>query len=232
MNLSIKPIGIIHSPYKQKFAIPRQPGLIKEAEALLELYPPYNDLQAFSGIEDFTHLWIIFIFHQTMNKGWANQVRPPRLGGNIKKGIFSTRSTFRPNPIGMSAIEFLGIKKEDNKLFLRLGGVDLLDATPVIDIKPYLPYSDRISTASGGFATQKPESRMAVNFSEQAEAKINNEKHQYPQLKQFITAVLKQDPRPSYKQKKDTLQKYAFYLFDFNIRWYVKNNVNFVYLIE
>ncbi|WP_444995651.1 tRNA (N6-threonylcarbamoyladenosine(37)-N6)-methyltransferase TrmO [Aliikangiella sp. IMCC44359] len=229
---SINPIGIIHSPYKEKFAIPRQPRIIDEAIGTLELYSPYNQSEILSGIEEFSHLWLVFIFHETMNKGWSNLVRPPRLGGNKKKGTFATRSTFRPNPIGISAVKFLGHEKEKDKLLLKLGGVDLLDKTPVIDIKPYIPYSDSISGADGGFAHNKPTEEMPVIFTEQAQNDCLLVSKQYPLLSSFISQVLSQDPRPAYKKNKQTIQEYAVHLYDFNIKWQVKDNCNHVLSVK
>lgn len=229
---SIKPIGVIHSPYKQKFAIPRQPGIIDEAIGTLELYPPYNQDEILSGIEEFSHLWLIFIFHETMDKGWSNLVRPPRLGGNKKKGTFATRSTFRPNPIGISAVKFLGHQKENNKLFLKLGGIDLLDKTPIIDIKPYIPYSDSISSADGGFAHNKPVEEMPVIFTEQAKNDCLLVSQQFPFLSTFISKVLSQDPRPAYKKNQEAIQEYAVYLYDFNVKWQVRNNCNEVLSVK
>ncbi len=232
MQLSFSPIGTIHSPFKQKFAIPRQPGLVKEAQGLLELLPPYDHPDTLAGIEDFSHLWIIFVFHQTMNKGWSNQVRPPRLGGNRKKGVFATRSTFRPNPAGLSVVEFMGLIKEKNKLYLKLGGIDLLDGTPVIDIKPYLPYSDSIPDATAGFANKMPDTSMQVEFTKQAEDFCFSIREQYPQIKPFIISLLKQDPRPAYKKQKKTVQEYAMSLYNFNIRWTTENNICSVFSIS
>ncbi|TQV89002.1 tRNA (N6-threonylcarbamoyladenosine(37)-N6)-methyltransferase TrmO [Aliikangiella coralliicola] len=232
MNFSFSPIGVVHSPYKQKFAIPRQPGLVSEANGLIEMLPPCDKIEAFEGIEEFSHLWLLFIFHETMEKGWSNQVRPPRLGGNIKKGIFSTRTTFRPNPIGMSVVEFKGIRKENKKLFLELSGLDLLDQTPIIDIKPYLPYADSITGASGGFAPAKPEADMEVIFESTALKQCESFLGQYPDLITFISAVLKQDPRPGYKKKSEEEREYAVYLYDLNIRWKVIGNTNVVTTVE
>lgn len=135
------PIGVIRSPYKEKFAIPRQPGLICDGGGALELLPPYNQPDAVRGLEGFSHLWVIFVFHQTMDGGWRPTVRPPRLGGNARVGVFATRSTFRPNPIGMSLVELHGIETR-NGVRLQLGSLDLVDGTPVLDIKPYLPFAE------------------------------------------------------------------------------------------
>ncbi|WP_040095556.1 tRNA (N6-threonylcarbamoyladenosine(37)-N6)-methyltransferase TrmO, partial [Aeromonas australiensis] len=156
MKFEIDTLGIIRSPYKEKFAIPRQPGLVKSARARLELLPPYDQPDVLRGIEQFSHLWLSFVFHQTMAQGWHPTVRPPRLGGNERVGVFATRSTFRPNPLGLSVVELHGVGRERGKLWLELGAVDLLDGTPIVDIKPYVPYADSLPDARGGFAPDAP----------------------------------------------------------------------------
>ncbi len=232
MSFTLTPIGKIHSPYKQKFAIPRQPRLISSAIGSIELFKPYDNLQAFEGLESFSHLWVIFIFHQTMQQGWSPQVRPPRLGGQAKKGVFATRSTFRPNPTGLSAVTNLGIRQTSNKLWLDIGGLDLVDGTPVIDIKPYLPYSDSILDAEAGFAQDAPSMEMRVSFSQEAESACTHFSSKYPKLKEFITQVIQQDPRPAHKKRKNIRQEFAVYLYEFNIRWQVENNCSLILSIE
>ena len=130
-------IGVIRSPYKETFAVPRQPGLVKHGGGELHLVAPYNQADAVRGLQSFSHLWILFVFHQTMEGGWRPTVRPPRLGGNARMGVFATRSTFRPNPIGMSLVELKGIRCQKDQVILELGSLDLVDGTPVVDIKPY-----------------------------------------------------------------------------------------------
>ena len=220
-------IGYIKSPYKQKFAIPRQPGLIQEAIGELELHPPYADDAMVRGISEFSHLWIVFVFHQTAEKGWSPLVRPPRLGGNVKKGVLATRATFRPNPIGLSVVRLLGVSRRGEKLVLQLGGIDLLDGTPVLDVKPYLPYSDALPDADGGFADAAPQTAMTVSFSDAA-SHFCQQQRQYPQLALLIEKVLKQDPRPPYKKDRDSLQTYGMTLYHFNIKWAVDGSHNHV----
>ncbi|WP_199608721.1 tRNA (N6-threonylcarbamoyladenosine(37)-N6)-methyltransferase TrmO [Flocculibacter collagenilyticus] len=225
---NISPIGYIRSPYKQKFSIPRQPRLINEARAVLEFIPPFINRDALRGIEEFSHLWLMFIFHENTEKGWSHMVRPPRLGGNERKGVFATRASFRPNGIGMSAVELIDVHASKGKLSLEIGGVDLLDNTPIIDIKPYIPYSDAIVEASGGFADTRPETGMTVSFSEQATQACEQNIAQYPVLKTFIEKLLKQDPRPAYKKNKPTEQTYGVDLYEFNVKWTVEANHNHV----
>lgn len=155
-------IGLIRSPYKEKFAIPRQPGLIEDGGGELELIAPYNQPEAVRGLEEFSHLWIVFVFHQTMEGGWRPTVRPPRLGGNARMGVFATRSTFRPNPIGMSLVELKSVETKGGKVILKLGSLDLVDGTPIIDIKPYLPFAESQPQARGGFAQDAPLADMPV----------------------------------------------------------------------
>ncbi|WP_019676970.1 tRNA (N6-threonylcarbamoyladenosine(37)-N6)-methyltransferase TrmO [Arsukibacterium perlucidum] len=220
-------IGTVESPYKQKFAIPRQPGLIAEARGKLVLDPPYADDDIVRGIESFSHLWLVFVFHETASKGWSPLVRPPRLGGNTRKGVFATRATFRPNPIGLSVVKLERVYRQQEKLVLELSGIDLLDGTPILDIKPYLPYADALPGAAGGFADSAPETRMAVSFSEQARD-FCLAQHAHPELAMLIEKVLKQDPRPSYKKQRDTEQHYGMTLYHFNIKWTVNGEHNHV----
>lgn len=157
-------IGVIRSPYKEKFAVPRQPGLVKHGGGELHLLPPYNQADAVRGLEAFSHLWVLFVFHQTMEGGWRPTVRPPRLGGNARMGVFATRSTFRPNPIGMSLVKLKGVRCHKDQVILQLGSLDLVDGTPVVDIKPYLPFAEALPDASASYAQQAPQAEMTVSF--------------------------------------------------------------------
>lgn len=230
-DYTFTPVGHIVSPYQQKFAIPRQPRLVPDAEAKLVFTGQFRDPDFIRGIEAFSHLWLLFIFHENADKGWSSLVRPPRLGGNEKRGVFATRATFRPNPIGMSAVELLGVGSYQGKPCLKLRGIDLLNGTPIVDIKPYLPYSDIIEQANGGFADSRPETEMSVTFTEQAcqqIAALTQGEHPYGQLAAFISAVLKQDPRPAYKSQKSGEQSYGMTLYDLNIKWSVQGDANLV----
>ncbi|QTL39396.1 tRNA (N6-threonylcarbamoyladenosine(37)-N6)-methyltransferase TrmO [Xenorhabdus budapestensis] len=225
-------IGTIHSPYKEKFAIPRQPGLVEDGIGQLELLAPYNQADAVRGLEQFSYLWIVFVFHQTMNGGWNPLVRPPRLGGNAKMGVFATRSTFRPNPIGMSLVELKGIDCQNNRVLLQLGSLDLVDGTPVLDIKPYLPFVESRPEAKAGFAQDAPDADMDVCFSPTAEHQLLCHQVNYSQLRRFIRQVLAQDPRPAYRQKEQEKRIYAAHILDFNIRWLVNDTITEVVSIE
>ncbi|NYS30648.1 MULTISPECIES: tRNA (N6-threonylcarbamoyladenosine(37)-N6)-methyltransferase TrmO [unclassified Pantoea] len=211
-------IGVIHSPWKEKFAVPRQPGLVQDGGGELHLQPPYNQPEAVRGLEAFSHLWLLFVFHQTMEGGWRPTVRPPRLGGNARMGVFATRSTFRPNPIGMSLVELKGIRIEKQQVILQLGSLDLIDGTPVVDIKPYLPFAEALPHAEAGFAQTAPAADMPVRFSDLAQQQLHQQSR-YPNLARFISEVLAQDPRPAYRQGETQEREYAAWLMDFNVRW-------------
>ena len=174
-SYSFRPIGLVRSCYTGKFGIPRQPGLVTAAEARLELFAEFAREEAFAGLEGFSHLWLLFVFHDAIAEGWRPTVRPPRLGGRRKVGVFASRSPHRPNPIGLSAVEFRGFIRGFERegggqggLALRLGGVDLLDGTPVLDIKPYVPYADCLPQARSGFVPPPPDQEREVIFSPQA----------------------------------------------------------------
>ncbi|MFB6326361.1 tRNA (N6-threonylcarbamoyladenosine(37)-N6)-methyltransferase TrmO [Pantoea deleyi] len=213
-------IGVIRSPWKEKFAVPRQPGLVQDGVGELHLQAPYNQPEAVRGLEDFSHLWLLFVFHQTMAGGWRPTVRPPRLGGNARMGVFATRSTFRPNPIGMSLVELKGIRLEKQQVILQLGSLDLVDGTPVVDIKPYLPFAEAVPDARAGFAPTAPAADMPVRFSAQAQQQLQQQSR-YPELARFIREVLAQDPRPAYRKGETLDREYAAWLMDFNVRWRV-----------
>ena len=229
MEFAFKPIGIIDSCFKEKFGIPRQPGLATEARAILKVLPPFDQLEAFKGLEDFSHIWIIFVFHSGIRDNWKATVRPPRLGGNRRIGVFSTRSSFRPNPIGMSAVLLEKIIRERKETHLYLRGIDLLDGTPVLDIKPYLPYTDAISNACGGFAPNIPEARILVDFSPEARAFcLEKEQSGYPGLMLLIEQLLMMDPRPAYYASTPQKSHFGMKVYDFNVLWKISEGVAFV----
>ncbi|WP_428633939.1 tRNA (N6-threonylcarbamoyladenosine(37)-N6)-methyltransferase TrmO [Sedimenticola sp.] len=211
-------IGIVHSPYREKFGIPRQPGLV-DAEATLELLPPYNRPEAVKGLEGFSHIWITFVFHGVKRSEWKPMVRPPRLGGNERVGVFASRATHRPNPIGLSVVELSGIDCSDKKVVLHLKGADMLDGTPVLDIKPYIPYADNVEAARSGFADKAPAPLLEVVFSAAAGQQCEELSLHYPQLPRLITDVLALDPRPAYQAEEG--REYGVILYDFNIRFRV-----------
>ncbi|MCW8973127.1 MAG: tRNA (N6-threonylcarbamoyladenosine(37)-N6)-methyltransferase TrmO [Gammaproteobacteria bacterium] len=216
-TFNFDPIGIVHSPYREKFGIPRQPGLVDVASTL-ELLSPYNRPEAVKGLEEFSHIWISFVFHALEQVKWRPTVRPPRLGGNSRVGVFASRSTHRPNPLGLSVVALEGIEIGQHGVCLRLGAADLLDGTPVLDIKPYIPYVDSIHDARGGFAPEAPP-RLEVHFlPEVAQACRRLEGH-YPGLERLIREVLAQDPRPAYQAGRNELREYGVALYDLNVRF-------------
>ena len=231
-SFSFAQIGTIHSPYKEKFAVPRQPGLIEDGGGELHLLPPYNQAEAVRGLEDFSHIWVMFIFHQTMEGGWRPTVRPPRLGGNARVGVFATRSTFRPNPLGMSLVELKGIRRQGQNVVLELGSLDLVDGTPIVDIKPYLPFAESHPEARAGFAQSAPVATMPVTFSASAEQQLLLNSVKYPHLRRFISQVLGQDPRPAYRKGEEVERDYAVHLLEFNVRWRVIDDVNHVFSLD
>ena len=215
-------IGTIHSCYKEKFGIPRQPALVS-SPATIEIEHAYSNEEAFRELETFSHIWVIFVFHASMNKNWNPTVRPPRLGGNQRIGVFASRSMFRPNPIGLSVVELKSIERKDNKIILNIVGGDFLDLTPVLDIKPYIPYADSIATAKAGYAAEKPEARLKVGFTESARTEIKKAEKQYPKFEQIIIEILQLDPRPAYQDKKQIKNEFAIKLYNYDVKWQIKN---------
>lgn len=191
-ELTLRPIGHIHTEFPEKFGIPRQSGLVEGLRAVVELEPEFRVPEAFQGIEGFSHLWLLWQF--TKSKGWSPTVRPPRLGGNQRMGVFATRSPFRPNPLGLSCVK---LEKVDyhapNGPLLVVGGADLLDGTPIFDIKPYVPLADCHPEAEGGFSDQHREDHLEVECPPQLLEVVP------PHQREALLGVLAQDPRPSYQ---------------------------------
>ena len=225
-------IGIVHSPYREKFGIPRQPGLSKAAEASLELLPPYNRPEAVKGLEGFSHIWIAFVFHGVKREEWRPTVRPPRLGGNLRIGVFASRSTHRPNPLGLSVVELSRIETAEGKVVLHLKGADLLDGTPVLDIKPYIPYVDSIPEAVAGFADEAPQQRLNIRFSEAAKQSCQQLAERYPRLQSLISETIALDPRPAYQAMSGQRREYGVSLYELNIRFAVEGTEAEVIAIE
>ena len=200
MEVSMQVVARIRSDFKTKFGIPRQSGLVSELEAAIVFEEPYRDPNAVRGMEEFSHLWLIWQFSKSLREEWSPTVRPPRLGGNVRVGVFDTRYPYRPNPIGLSSvkIERIDLATPDGPI-ITVSGADLLDGTPIYDIKPYLPYTDAHPDARGGFAYGPEEGRVKVQFpatlSEQLPADRLEE----------LTALLAQDPRPGYMSDPDRI---------------------------
>ncbi|WP_106477512.1 tRNA (N6-threonylcarbamoyladenosine(37)-N6)-methyltransferase TrmO [Phytohalomonas tamaricis] len=213
---TLAPIGIIEDGYPDKFGVPRQPGLAPSATATLRLLPPFDHADAVRGLEQFSHLWLTFVFHHSPER-WTPLVRPPRLGGNAKIGVFASRATHRPNRLGLSLVELTAIETQGGiKLLLR--GHDLIDGTPILDIKPYLPWADHADNARAGFAPEPPPLRC-VSFSDEARQALAEHPDGQP-LARLIEEVLAQDPRPAYHRTADTSgREYGVFLRDVNVRF-------------
>jgi len=199
-------IGIIHSPYQEKFCIPRQPILNKVVKAKLELLAPYNCEQAIQGLDEVSHLWIEFIFHQIPEDNTKLMVRPPRLGGNKKKGVLATRSPFRKNRLGLSVVKLDEVVKEKGKYFIVFTGVDMLDKTPVIDIKPYVPYADSIEDAQLDYVTLNPQKTFSVGFEDSVKETLKK----LDNLEQELQSILRFDPCPAYINVNNNIFKFKF----------------------
>ena len=212
-NVNIQIIARMHSDFATKFGIPRQSGLVEELRSTIVFEPDFRNPDALRGIEDFSHLWIIWQFSEAVRSQWSPTVRPPPLGGNTRLGVFATRSPFRPNHLGLSSVKLLGV--EHTKEFgtvLHVGGADLMDGTPIFDIKPYIPYGDCHPDATGGFTDTAGEFLLQVDFPPQLLAKLPEEKQA------SAIGVLRHDPRPSYQRDPDRVYGLAFAGFDIRFR--------------
>ncbi|EPN6728790.1 tRNA (N6-threonylcarbamoyladenosine(37)-N6)-methyltransferase TrmO [Pseudomonas putida] len=215
MQHTVVPVGIVHSCFKEKFAIPRQPQLAPAARGVLELLPPFDQGDAVEGLEQVSHVWLLFLFHQALEEKPRLKVRPPRLGGNKSMGVFATRATHRPNGIGQSVVRLEGV--EPGRLLL--SGIDLLDGTPVLDIKPYVPYADSVAGASNQMANAAPVA-IAVQWADHAliQAREHALRLNEP-LVQLIEQCLAQDPRPAY-QIPPSERVYGVKFWDVQVRWH------------
>ena len=207
-------IARIHTDFTSKFGIPRQSGLVDELEATIVFEPEFRNPDALRGLEEYSHIWLLWEFSECADKEWTPTVRPPRLGGNKRMGVFATRSPYRPNSIGLSSVKLLGIENTENcGTVIRVGGADLLDGTPIYDIKPYLPYVDSHPEASNGFALDEKEGMLEIEFPEELLSVIPENKQK------ALVEVLRQDPRPGYQNDPERLYGLEFAGFDvrFNI---------------
>ncbi len=230
-SLIVDYIGKVLTPFAEKFATPRQPGLTPEVRGQIELLPPYNDVDAIRELDRFSHLWVIFHFDRQANQDWSPTVRPPRLGGNTRVGVFASRSPFRPNPIGLSVVKYHGHEFDENRLLLNISGPDMVDQTPVLDIKPYVPYSDALPDALAGFAPGKPERRLQVRFSEAAETQLAQIGEAAAEIRLALQAILSLDPRPAYKAE-EMDREYGVTLYGHNILWSVEGETLLITSIE
>ena len=201
----MKIIARIESDFKEKFGIPRQSGLVPQLTARIVFEPEYRNPDALRGVEGFSHLWLIWEFSQARRETWSPTVRPPRLGGNTRMGVFATRSPFRPNPIGLSCVQLLRVEWDTPQgPVLVVGGADLMDGTPIYDVKPYLPYVDSHPDACGGFGAEKADYHLQVVFPEELEEMIP------PDKREALRGVLAGDPRPSYQEDPERVYGVAF----------------------
>ena len=217
MDVTIQPIARMRSDFSTKFGIPRQSGLVEALRSTIVFEPEFRNPDALRGIEEFSHLWIIWQFSEAVRQGWSPTVRPPRLGGNTRMGVFATRSPFRPNNLGLSSVRLLGVEQtKDFGMVLHVGGADLMDGTPIFDIKPYIPYSDCHMDATGGFTDRAGEFLLDVDFPRELLEKLP------PDKREAAKAVLSHDPRPSYQRNEDRIYGMTFAGQD--IRFTVREN--------
>ena len=201
----MKVIAHIHTDFPTKFGIPRQSGIIASLQGLIVFEPEYRNAEAIRGLEDFSHIWLLWQFSETIRDSWSPTVRPPRLGGNVRKGVFATRSPFRPNPIGLSSVRLEKVDI-DPKLgpVLHVSGADLMDGTPIYDIKPYIAYTDSHPDAVSGFASTPAEYLLEVDFPETLLQQVE------PSKREGLKAVLAHDPRPQYQDDPERIYGMAF----------------------
>lgn len=217
-TVEMHPIAHMCSDFPTKFGIPRQSGLVEELRSMIVFEPEYRSEDALRGIEDFSHLWLIWQFSQAVREGWSPTVRPPRLGGNTRMGVFATRSPFRPNNLGLSCVRLLEVKHtQQYGTVLIVGGADLLDGTPIFDIKPYIPYSDSRPEAAGGFTDRVGDFLLDVKFPQELLEKLPADKQA------AAVGVLSHDPRPSYQRKPGRV--YGLNFAGFDIRFTVEDAV-------
>ena len=212
-NVSIRIIARMHSDFPTKFGIPRQSGLVSSLRSTIVFEPEYRNADALRGLEDFSHLWIIWQFSEAVRTDWSPTVRPPRLGGNTRMGVFATRSPFRPNNLGLSSVKLIGLEEtRDYGTVIHVAGADLMDGTPIFDIKPYIPYSDCHADATGGFTDTAGDFLLQVVFPEDLLVLLPEEK------RESAIGVLSHDPRPSYQRKPDRIYGLNFAGYDIRFR--------------
>ena len=216
-NVNIQVIARMHSDFATKFGIPRQSGLVEQLRSTIVFEPEFRNADALRGIEEFSHLWIIWQFSEAVRTGWSPTVRPPRLGGTVRMGVVATRSPYRPNNLGLSSVKLLGVEETaEFGTVLHVGGADLMDGTPIFDIKPYIPYGDCHPDASGGFTDKAGEFLLQVDFPQQWLEVLPEDKQD------AAIGVLSHDPRPSYQKDPDRIYGLTFAGYD--IRFQVKED--------
>ncbi|MDY5613357.1 tRNA (N6-threonylcarbamoyladenosine(37)-N6)-methyltransferase TrmO [Dysosmobacter sp.] len=204
-EFSMKVIARIHSDFATKFGVPRQSGLVDALESTIVFEPEYRNPDALRGLDGFSHLWLVWVFDQAVRQVWSPTVRPPRLGGNQRMGVFATRSPFRPNPIALSCVRLAGIERTaDQGTVLRVRGADLMDGTPILDIKPYIPYSDSRPEALGGFAAAPAGEVLEVIIPQELLERVPADR------REALRGVLAQDPRPHYQDDPERVYGFCF----------------------
>lgn len=212
-NVNIQVIARMRSDFPTKFGIPRQSGLVEDLRSTIVFEPEFRNADALRGIEGYSHLWLIWQFSEAVRTEWSPTVRPPRLGGNTRMGVFATRSPFRPNSLGLSSVRLLGVEQTDDEgMVIHVAGADLMDGTPIFDIKPYIPYGDCHPDATGGFTDTAGEFLLNVDFPEELLKKLPEEK------RSAAIGVLSHDPRPSYQRKPDRIYGLTFAGFDIRFK--------------
>ena len=212
-HVTIQVIARMRSDFPTKFGIPRQSGLVEELRSTIVFEPEFRNADALRGIEGYSHLWLIWQFSEAVRTEWSPTVRPPRLGGNTRMGVFATRSPFRPNSLGLSSVRLLGVEQTENEgTVIHVAGADLMDGTPIFDIKPYIPYGDCHPEATGGFTDTAGEFLLNVDFPEELLCKLPEDK------RNAAFGVLSHDPRPSYQRKPDRIYGLTFAGFDIRFR--------------
>jgi tRNA (adenine37-N6)-methyltransferase len=227
--MNIYPIATVQTPFKEKFGIPRQSVLIKHAEGRLVFTPPYDNPDAFIGLEGFSHIWLQFGFHKNIREEFKPSVRPPRLGGNESIGVFATRSSFRPNALGLSLVKLIEIQTEKGSTSLVISCPDLLDGTPIYDIKPYVEYSDLPEAPLSGFANSAPEPELKVKFTRKTADFLEKQPtiKACKDVKRFLEEIIGLDPRPAY-HKECVKRDYGMRIFDLEVKWVVEKEVAIV----
>ena len=204
-EFTMRPIARIHSDFSTKFGVPRQSGLVDSLEATVVFEPEFRNPDALRGLEGFSHIWLVWVFDQAVRKDWSPTVRPPRLGGNTRMGVFATRSPFRPNPIALSCVKLAGMEETaDHGTVLRILGADLMDGTPILDIKPYIPYADSHPEALGGFAAVPAGETLEVVIPPELLEKVPESR------REALRGVLAQDPRPHYQEDPERIYGFGF----------------------
>lgn len=218
MEAIIRPIAYMKSDFPTKFGIPRQSGLVESLRSTIVFEPQYRNPDALRGLEDFSHIWLIWQFSEAVRTDWTPTVRPPRLGGNTRMGVFATRSPFRPNSLGLSCVKIIGIEPTaENGTVIHVAGADLMDGTPIFDIKPYIPYGDCHPEALGGFTSTAGDFLLQVDFPQELLDLLPKDKQE------VALELLSHDPRPSYQAQSDRVYGLSFAGFD--IRFSVENDV-------